>query len=383
MASEMWAASGRGEVDGVIAIDVIGLKRLLAIVGPVDVTDGNGSVSTVSADNVAQDLLLDQYRSYASQNDARRERLGRVGSAVFESFNERRFSAYRLLQTLEESGAGRNLMVWSKDPVEEAGWRALGAAGALPQDAMLLSVLNRGGNKLDQFLGVDATMTAVARGDVRRVSVAVTMANRTPPDLPTYVAGPFPSTSAVAGEYIGILALTVPKGAGNATSTGADLYLTGDDGPTRLLSTKVDLLPGASTHRDVRVRPAHVVDTDRGAAVGPDARGDLDRRDPDLDRWRSPDGPPGGSGLNHRSTGPSDPCGGPGYRGVLPRNHHFPSRRVRGTFTACVSVFVPCWWDSHWSPPPCSPSPVPPRPSPTTAPLVRTSAPRPPPTPRR
>ena len=250
MAAEMWAASGRGSVDGVIAIDVIGLQRLLGIVGPVDVADANGAVTTVTSDNIRQNLLLDQYLGYGAttdqrRTDERRERLGRVGTAVFESFNQRTFSAYRLLQTLQESGAGRNLLVWSNDPVEQAGWEALGASGILPSDAMLLSVLNRGGNKLDQFLGVDAAITSVTNGGVRRISVTVTMANRTPSGLPTYVAGPFPNTAATAGEYIGILALTVPKGSGNQTAGGGDLFLTGDDGPTRVLSAKVDLRAGA------------------------------------------------------------------------------------------------------------------------------------------
>jgi hypothetical protein len=252
MAKEMWAASGRGQVDGVIAIDVIGLQRLLKIVGPVDVPDGKGGTTTVDAGNVRQDLLLNQYLDYGRETDpqltaARRERLGRVGSAVFESFNTRTFSAYRLLQALQESGDGRNLLVWSPDAVEEAGWQALGASGTMPQDALLLSVINRGGNKLDQFLGVDAALTSVTRGANHQVSVQVKMANRTPSGLPTYVAGPFPRTTAAPGEYIGILSLTVPKGAGNATSTGSPLLLTGDDGPTRVLTAKVDIKAGETT----------------------------------------------------------------------------------------------------------------------------------------
>ena len=246
MATEMWAASGRGKVDGVIAIDVVGLQRLLEIVGPVEVPDDTGGSTTVTADNVRQDLLLDQYLTFRDANDRRRERLGRVGTAVFESFNERSFSAYRLLQALQESGAGRHMLLWSNDRVEEDAWRALDASGIVPPDTMLLSVLNRGGNKLDQFLGVDAAITSVTAGDNRRMTVNVTMANRTPPGLPTYVAGPFPRTPVRPGEYVGILALTVPKGAGHPSVVGGDLFLTGDDGPTRVLTTKVDVLPGAT-----------------------------------------------------------------------------------------------------------------------------------------
>ena len=246
MATEMWATAGRKDVDGVLMIDVLGLQRLLEIVGPVDVAQDDGTVRTVSADTVRQELLLDQYIEFGDDRDQRREQLGRVGTAVFESFNQRSFSASKLLQALEDAGAGRHVMLWSDNPVQQAGWEALGASGKLPADATLLSVLNRGGNKLDQFLQVTVDMSAVTTGETRRVTVKVTMANDTPPGLPTYVAGPYPGTTYSAGQYIGILALTVPGGAGNPAVSGGELYVSGQDGPTRVLSSKVDIQPGAS-----------------------------------------------------------------------------------------------------------------------------------------
>ena len=244
MATEMWAASGRGRVDGVIAIDVVGLQRLLELTGPVQVPEPDGTTRTLSADNVRQRLLLDQYLDFHGETAARREELGRVGTAVFEAFNQRPVAADQLLRALQQSGEGRNILLWSSDPVEQAAWQALGASGTLPQDALLLALLNRNGTKLDQFVTVAADLGSTTSGGLRHVTVKATMTNTPRPGLPQYVAGPYPKTGYRAGEYVGILSLTVPKGAGNLTATGAELLQTGDDGPTRMMSTQLDIQPG-------------------------------------------------------------------------------------------------------------------------------------------
>ncbi len=244
MATEMWASSGRGTVDGVIAIDVVGLQRLLELTGPVQVAGADGTPHELDADNVRQRLLLDQYLNFDGQNAARREELGRTGTAVFNAFNQRPVKAEALLRALQQGGRGRNILIWSKDPVEQAAWQALGVSGALPPDALLLSLINRSGTKLDQFVTVDASITSTTTGDLRHVSVKVSMTNSPRPKLPTYVQGPYPRTGYKAGEYVGILSLNVPKGAGNATVEGGAMMLNGDDGPTRMMAAGVDLQAG-------------------------------------------------------------------------------------------------------------------------------------------
>ncbi|MBS1837255.1 MAG: DUF4012 domain-containing protein [Actinobacteria bacterium] len=247
MASEMWTAGGHGPVDGVIALDVLGLKRLLRLVGPVQVAGPGGDVVTITADDVVEQLLIEQYRDAQLDNADRRDRLSQVASAVFDAMNHQRFSPGQLLRALQRSGSGRHLLVWSRDPVEQAGWSALGATGTLDGQSMLLSLMNRGGNKLDQFVSITAAMSWKADGKVRHVAVEVDMANGTPPGLPRYIVGPYPGIGTVAGEYKGVLALTVPRSAGNASSEGAELFRSGDDGPTRLVAAKVDLQAGTST----------------------------------------------------------------------------------------------------------------------------------------
>ncbi|UDY37119.1 DUF4012 domain-containing protein [Dermatobacter hominis] len=247
MAADMWAASGHAPVDGVIAMDVVGLQRMLELVGPVEITEADGTVTSISADNVLTSLLLQQYLGSGSV-DERRDRLSTVGQAVFAALNERGYEPGQLLQAVQSAGRGRHLLIWSSDPVEQAGWEALDASGALPGNGLLLSILNRGGNKLDQFLQVAADMRWTTEGDHRRVSVAVTATNAAPENLPRYVGGPYPGLDVEPGQYVGVLALTVPKSATAPATEGADLFLSGEDGPTsRLLATRIDLRRGQST----------------------------------------------------------------------------------------------------------------------------------------
>ena len=258
MASEMWASSGRGEVDGVMAVDVVGVQQLLALTGPVEVP---GSVDdpepfTVDADTIHGTILIDQYLDYTEGSDvealtaARRNRLGRVAAAVFDAVNTRSVSVSELIGVLEGAGAGRHVMFWSNVPVQQAGWEALGASGVLSEDTLLLSVLNRYGNKLDQFLKVDAVLAAAIEGDLRQVTVTVTLTNTTPEGLPRYLAGPY-ADGAAAGDYGGILTLTMPAGAGNPRVTGARPVLAGPDGPTRVIGAEIELPRGTSTELSI------------------------------------------------------------------------------------------------------------------------------------
>jgi len=239
LASQMWESSGRGPVDGVMAIDVVGLKRLLKVVGPVEIEGLDGPL-TITAENVQKQLLLQQYQDAEDEEAGlRRASLGRVASAVFQSFNERQISADELLAVLQDSGSGRHLMLWSDKAPQQAAWEALGAAGTLSDNTLMVSILNRGGNKLDQFLTTDSVLTATTDGANRRMRVQVTMTNTTPNGLPRYVAGPYFGTDLAEGEYLGLLSLTVPQGAGNPAVEGAELVAAGEDGPTRIIVSNV------------------------------------------------------------------------------------------------------------------------------------------------
>ena len=112
---------------------------------------------------------------------------------------------------------------------------------------MLLSVMNRGGNKLDPYLEVDPVLSIEEVDGTFRFRVSVGLRNGAPEGLPAYVAGPYPGTDFVEGEYRGIVALTMPGGAGNVTMQGGVPVALGDDGPTRVAAAEITLGRGEAT----------------------------------------------------------------------------------------------------------------------------------------
>lgn len=246
MAADMWVAAGGAPVDGVMALDIIALRELLRTLGPVEVTDERGTF-VAEAETIAQELLLQQYFDFPDDRDARRDRLGRVAEAVFAAFNERDVPPVALIRAIEEAARGRHLLAWSSDPTQQAAWEELGASGEVPADALMLSVLNRGGNKLDQFLELAAEMRVErSGGGERRMTVEVDVANGAPEGLPSYVAGPFPGSGLAAGEYRGLLALTVPGAAHDVEVAGGELLSAAPDGEAGVVVVPLSLPRGAT-----------------------------------------------------------------------------------------------------------------------------------------
>jgi hypothetical protein len=127
-------------------------------------------------------------------------------------------------------------------------WEAAGVDGSLGEDSVLVAVLNRGGNKLDQFLDVTSRLVVEpGDGGTQRARLRVRVANETPDGEPGYIAGPHPLVEAGAGEYVGILAVTLPGSARNAGIEGVrELTPGGRDGPTTVVGTRIRLAQGAS-----------------------------------------------------------------------------------------------------------------------------------------
>ena len=139
-----------------IALDLVGLQRL-ELVGPVDVVDTDGKPMTVTADNVLTEMLLKQYLGSDTVGRTARPAVGRRPGGL--PCAERTGVRTGRLLAAQSAGRGRHLMMWSDDPVQQAGWEALDASGAPPATALPPSVLNRAATSLDQFLRVTADMT--------------------------------------------------------------------------------------------------------------------------------------------------------------------------------------------------------------------------------
>ena len=249
LGARMWAAAGRGDVDGVLAVDPVALHEILGVTGPV--TAGGRTFDT---DNVLQEILHDQYVRYPVEQE-RREELSAIASATFTRLQQGDWSAGALADALARAARGRHVLVWSTRPAEEAAWEAAGVAGTLRGNSLLLAVINRGGNKLDQFLPTRASLELRTSGAHTDAVLRVTMADQSPARDPTYIIGPDPRTGLNAGDYLGIVAASLPGPATDGRMDGVgELAVAGADGPTRVIGGEVRMAAGDERTLVIRFR---------------------------------------------------------------------------------------------------------------------------------
>ena len=250
LAARMWTALTGQHVDGVMAVDVEALRAVLSATGPVRALG-----TEADAGNVVELLLHDQYVQFGDDQDRRRDQLGEIAAAAVTALDAGRYDAGRLALALAAAARGRHVLLWSADPRVQQAWVEAGMGGELGPTSLLVSVLNRGGNKLDRFLEVASELDVRAEPGGRRVEVRVRLRNTTPPGEPPYVAGPHPQSGVGAGVYLGIVAVNVP---GLAVDVGLDgsppLVTAGADGPSSVVATPVTLAPGESRSYVVRFR---------------------------------------------------------------------------------------------------------------------------------
>jgi uncharacterized protein DUF4012 len=268
LAAEMWRAATGEPVDGVLALDPVSLQALLSAEGPIDVAG-----QPLTMENVVEYLLLQQYRDAPPgdpDQQARRDQLGQVARTAVDRLDAGEYKPADLVDALRNAGKGRHVLAWSRDPTEQRGWEAAGIAGRLGKDSLLVAVLNTGGNKLDQFLHVDAALEEAEAGGGRAVRVRVRLRNEAPAGEPPYVIGPHPETGLGEGVYRGILSVNVPGAAVGLGIDGAsNLVALGPDGPTRAVAAPVELARGESAELTVRFR---LPDGVAGLRVEPSAR---------------------------------------------------------------------------------------------------------------
>jgi hypothetical protein len=240
-AQRLWAATGQPPIDGVLSVDAVALRALLMLTGPVTI-DG----AALDADTVVPFVLHDQYSQYLATGNtdvnqaAREDRLRAVAGAALEAFDQASHLDLSALAVLADAARARHLMAWSSVPDQQAGFEAAGIDGSLPPRGVLLSVVNRGGNKLDWFLGVRADMSVETGADADHVVVTVALHNRVDPAAETrYVAGPYPSSGLVPGQYLGVVTMSLPDEAANVDVEGGNVVVAGPDGGGQLVGAEV------------------------------------------------------------------------------------------------------------------------------------------------
>jgi uncharacterized protein DUF4012 len=260
LAAEMWRAATGEVVDGVLAVDPVALRALLAAQGPI-----NAAGRELNADNVIGFLLNDQYAGVSIEDSqaGRRDALGEVARAAVDTLNSRPWVSTDLVGQLGNAGRGRHVLAWARDPVEQEAWAAGGVDGSLKEDSLSVSLLNVGANKLDQFIQVDGRIEVAEVDDGGHdVTITLELRNEAPTGLPSYIAGPHPALALAEGEYQAVVAVSTPGFGSVATIDGLEhLLANGLDGPTKVAAAgDVRLARGATSTVTVRFRLPEGVD---------------------------------------------------------------------------------------------------------------------------
>jgi hypothetical protein len=250
LATKMWKAATGKTVDGVLALDVVALKDLLAATGPVHLDDG----TTVSAGEVLSDVMLRQYLGFAGYPDQqkRRDRLSEIARGALDNLDQGGWHAADLVDQLRGAAQGRHLLAWSSHARQQEGWVAAGIDGGLTPDDVLVGLHNRGGNKLDPFIAVKGKVETRAVAAGWAVTLDVSLQNTTPATgLPQYVQGPYPgSRGAAAGLYQAFAVFELPRYAATVRieveGKPVTLVTGGPDGPSQVAAAYVEVPRGSS-----------------------------------------------------------------------------------------------------------------------------------------
>lgn len=196
--SRFAAVGGVEAVDGVVAVDPLGLAALLELTGPVRVP---GWPNPISAQNVVDVTVRDAYANYVDNED-RIDFLGEVARVAIDKATDGDLGSMdQLSKVLGKAAHQGHFSVWFKDPALQATVDDLEISGRVPRprgDSLLITNSNASANKLDYYTSktIDYTSTVSPSPDLQVASVVgtavVTYANSAPTSgLTQYVAGPW------------------------------------------------------------------------------------------------------------------------------------------------------------------------------------------------
>jgi hypothetical protein len=191
LARHLWEQSGREPLDGVLRFDPRSLAPLLAFTGPVQVA---GVPQPLTAENLEQFLVFDQYLQFPQSNAPRREVLETVSEVVMRRLQGADLPPPRaLVDIFQPLVAEGRLGVVAFD---ERGLDFLDLAGLSGRftppttDSLLVTSVNVTGNKIDSFLTRKVRYDAQVVDGRLTGTVTVELHNAAPPSgLPFYVIG--------------------------------------------------------------------------------------------------------------------------------------------------------------------------------------------------
>jgi hypothetical protein len=187
--TSMWHNVKGQQLDGALTVDPSALSYLLAATGPATAPDG----LKVTSDNVVALLQKDVYAKFpeAAENEDRKDYILGIASAVEKKVLGGGGNSKALLEGLARGVSERRIVAWSSDQNIEkvlAGAAIGGTVSDTSQPYSMVSLNNGAAGKLDYYLGRSVKWERTGCGDLRDVSVTITLTNNAPTSgLPPYV----------------------------------------------------------------------------------------------------------------------------------------------------------------------------------------------------
>jgi Protein of unknown function (DUF4012) len=175
VAAELYPQSGGSRLDGVVAMDVFVIARLLEITGPISLENFDG---VISAENAVEFLLRDQY--LIDETSTRVDLLAEVATRTVEQLLGPTLPAPNLLaELLGPMVEEHRLTGWAAVPEEFAVIEQLGMSGALPAlegaDGLAVTIENVGNNKIDAYLEATTAYEVRVNPDNGAVEATLTL----------------------------------------------------------------------------------------------------------------------------------------------------------------------------------------------------------------
>ncbi len=193
VASQLYAQTGAGVVDGVIALDPFALGALTEFTGPIEL---NGE--RYGTERLADYLLNGQYVTFEGDNDERLDTLelalGEVFTRLLSIETPSPRTAARILGPVVDGG---RLMVTTDSTAENDILRSIGLTGDFPtadgRDLLAVTAQNNSNNKIDYYLERVIEYRAEVQGNGRiDATVTIDLTNTAPVgggDLPLAIIG--------------------------------------------------------------------------------------------------------------------------------------------------------------------------------------------------
>lgn len=304
VASRLFELTSGIEVDGVIFLDPRGLAALLPPNAAIEVPTTD---RVLTASELPAYVYQEAYGELGGGVPRRRDSLIGLGHTAANVILERGLGGVARLRSLGEAVAGGHISMVSFDEDEQDALVHSGAArelGVPVDDAVLTTVQNIGGNKLDSYARRSVGHTCRVDGEnPTRCQTEITIANRTPPGLTRfeYQYKPYGLFKNVVEIYVPAKAeLTSVEGGGerlNFTLQKEDgfnavgVYVEIPKGEEKTVTVTYEL--PAEGHYSLSVVPQPLVeDAQLSVALGVPAGWEVDTPDGvvggDVVRWEGP-----------------------------------------------------------------------------------------------